>query len=153
MIKIGKPPYLECSSRGDKRFSAFYAKVEREGTIRSIEEHYQRMKIFEDRSTNLYWRQAKGRKAINQGWCNTEYHTMWNTYLKQHPELLEVLKNATGLSDMFGQEGHVCQATVLWDLRNGHQKGHYRVANDWRGCCKACFPELFPKETQHICGV
>ena len=27
MIKIGEAPFLECSSKGDKRFSAFYARI------------------------------------------------------------------------------------------------------------------------------
>ena len=36
----------------------------------------------------------------------------------QHAELFDVLINATGLSDVFGQPGHVCQATELWRIRN-----------------------------------
>lgn len=35
---------LECSSRGDKRFSAFYAKVEVFSKLDSIENHYQSCK-------------------------------------------------------------------------------------------------------------
>lgn len=37
---------LECSSRGDKRYSAFNAKVQVFGTYASIEEHYQLAKVF-----------------------------------------------------------------------------------------------------------
>ena len=44
MIKHGNPPYLECSSRGDKRFSAFYARIKG----KTIEEIYQSAKIFAD---------------------------------------------------------------------------------------------------------
>lgn len=29
MIKVGFEPRLECSSRGDKRFSAFYARIKK----------------------------------------------------------------------------------------------------------------------------
>lgn len=36
MVKI-----LECSTAGDKRFSAFYAKVSVNGKFDSIENHYQ----------------------------------------------------------------------------------------------------------------
>jgi hypothetical protein len=32
--------------------------------------------------------------------------------------LLPVLIAATGLSDMFGKPGSVCQAEVLWEIRN-----------------------------------
>lgn len=114
MIKHGTAPYLECSSKGDKRFSAFYASVH----FNTIENHYQKSKVFEDGSTGLYWREAKGRKAINQEECNKLYSKLWNDYIEEHPELLEVLKQTTGLSDMFGQEGHCCQATELWRIRN-----------------------------------
>jgi len=112
-IKWGNAPYLECSSKGDKRFSAFYAKVEG----KSIETHYQAAKIFADGSMNLDWRQAKGRKAINQQECNDLYSQLWDRYINENPELISVLKSATGLSDCFGQEGHVCQATELWRIR------------------------------------
>lgn len=114
MIKHGVPPYLECSSRGDKRFSAFHAIVQG----RSIEDWYQSAKIFEDGSTNLSWREAKGRRAVNQEALSVFYETLWRQYLREHQELIVVLKQATGLSDMFGQVGHVCQVTTLWKLRN-----------------------------------
>jgi hypothetical protein len=112
MVRIGKPPYLECSTRGDKRFSAFYAKVRG----KSIEEQYQAFKIFEDGTTGLHWRQAKGRKAVNQAEAAAFYKQLWAEYLEANPELKLVLKAASGLSDMFGKPGGVCQATVLWEL-------------------------------------
>jgi len=114
MIQHGTAPFLECSSKGDKRFSAFYAKIDG----MSIEEHYQRSKILEDGSTGNSWRYAKGKKAINQGDCSAYYSKLWDLYIQQNPELLEVLRAASGLSDMFGQEGHCCQATELWRIRN-----------------------------------
>lgn len=114
MIRHGEPPYLECSSKGDKRFSAFYAKV----GDKSIEALYQAAKVFEDGSTGLIWREAKGRKAVNQEEVAKFYSALWDTYLVLNSELLEVLKQASGLSDIFGQEGHVCQATELWRIRN-----------------------------------
>jgi len=113
MIKHGNPPYLECSSKGDKRFSAFYAIVDG----RSIEEQYQAYKVFIDGSTGLSWRQAKGRRAVNQREAAELYSTLWDRYIKEHPELLAVLKQASGLSDIFGQVGHCCQATELWRIR------------------------------------
>mgnify|MGYP001591918609 CR=1 FL=1 len=114
MIKHGLPPYLECSSRGDKRFSAFYAKV----NGKSIEEQYQAAKIFEDGSTGLHWRDAKGKKAINMREVSNLYSRLWDEYIEASPELLDVLKAASGLSDIFGQKGSNCQATELWRIRN-----------------------------------
>lgn len=64
MIQHGEAPFLECSSRGDKRFSAFYARIKKYGN-KTIEELYQAAKVFEDGSTGLTWREAKGRKAVN----------------------------------------------------------------------------------------
>jgi len=118
MIKHGEAPYLECSSKGDKRFSAFYARPQ--GKLfqgRSIEDLYQARKVFEDGSTGLSWREAKGRKAVNMQDCAEYYSQLWNVYMMQNPDLLDVLAKATGLSDMFGQEGHVCQATELWRIK------------------------------------
>lgn len=114
MIKHGLPPYLECSSAGDRRFSAFYAIVDGD----SIENIYQASKVFEDGSTGLHWRQAKGKKAINQDYCNQLYSRLWDQYIDEHPELLSILKMATGVTDKYGQEGHCCQATELWRIRN-----------------------------------
>lgn len=114
MIRHGEAPYLECSSKGDKRFGAFYATVGGE----SIESLYQGYKVFEDGSTDLTWREAKGKKAVNQKEAAQLYSKLWDQYIHNNPELLGVLKGASGLSDVFGQEGHCCQATELWRIRN-----------------------------------
>lgn len=119
MIRHGVAPFLECSSKGDMRFSAFFARVVLpEKGNRSIEEHYQAFKIFEDGTTNLGWRDAKGKRAINQKEAAVFYAHLWDQYIEQNPELKEVLLQATGLSDMFGQYGHVCQATELWRIKH-----------------------------------
>lgn len=117
MIRHGEPPYLECSSKGDKRFSAFYAKV----GGKSIEEIYQASKIFEDSSTSLSWKEAKGRLPVNLDYCRRRYSQLWDEYIAVNPDLLKVLKEASGLSDIFGQEGHCCQATELWRIRNSDE--------------------------------
>ena len=115
MIRYCKEPFLECSSKnGDKRFSAFYAKV----NGRSIEEQYQAAKIFEDGSTGLHWKEAKGRKAINAAECAILYENLWRQYISEHPQLLDVLKRASGLSDIFATKGSVNQANILWKIRN-----------------------------------
>ena len=114
MVRYGEAPFLECSSNGDKRFSAFYAKV----NGRSIEEQYQAAKIFEDGSTGLHWKEAKGRRAANAAECVILYENLWRQYISQHPKLLDILKKASGLSDMFATKGSVNQAHVLWKIRN-----------------------------------
>lgn len=116
MIRIGKPPFLECSTRGDRRFSAFCARLRRYSN-RNIEEIYQAAKIFEDGSTNLTWREAKGRCPSNIEEVKKLYARLWDTYIEENPELLQVLRAASGLSDMFGQRGRQCQALELWRIR------------------------------------
>lgn len=115
MIFHGEPPFLECSSRGDRRFSAFYARLRNGRTIESL---YQASKIFADGSTGLSWHEAKGRRAVNQEECNALYSKLWDLYIEENPEFLPVLLKAAGLSDKFGQPGHCCQATELWRIRN-----------------------------------
>lgn len=116
MIRVGEAPYLECSSRGDKRFSAFCAHVNRYGG--TIEQLYQARKRFADGSTGLTWREAKGRHPINREFCEKWYAHLWDQYMWENKHLLPVLKSATGLSDMFGQPGRMCQAVELWRIRN-----------------------------------
>jgi hypothetical protein len=114
MIRHGEAPYLECSSKGDKRFSAFHARIDG----KSIEELYQAAKVFEDGSTGLNWRMVKGKTPVNIDYCREFYSSLWDTYIRRHPDFLEDLRKASGLSDIFGQEGHACQATELWRIRN-----------------------------------
>ena len=118
MIRHGEAPFLECSSRGDKRFSAFYALVRGY----SIEHRYQSAKTFDENPQGfMNWKKAKGRKANNQEVCHLLYSDLWDEYIENNPKLLSVLKEATGLSDIFGQPGHCCQATELWRIRNARR--------------------------------
>jgi len=116
MIRHGVAPFLECSSKGDRRFSAFYATLDG----RSIEEQYQAAKVFSDGSTGLHWRMAKGRVAVNQEQVADLYSRLWDRYIEENPSLMSVLLEAPGLSDVFGKPGSVCQATELWRIRNEH---------------------------------
>lgn len=125
MVNYGKSPFLECSSRGDKRFSAFYALV----NGLSIEEQYQAAKIFEDGSTKLHWREAKGRRAVNAADCAYLYEQLWRQYILEHPDLIDVLKKASGVSDMFAKDGGVNQAQTLWKIRNEQLSIEERLSN------------------------
>ena len=113
MVRVGKFPMLECSSKGDKRFSAFYARIRKLGG-KSIEELYQGAKIFEDGSTGLSPREAKGKKAVNMEYCAKLYDELWELYLNENPELIDVLKKYEGYSDMFGKPGCQCQALSIY---------------------------------------
>ncbi len=117
MIKVGYSPYRECSTKGDRRFSAFCARIKSRNN-RSVEEIYQASKIFDDGSTGLSWREAKGRKSVNIKEVSKLYSELWDEYIEENPELLDVLKNSSGLSDIFGQPGRQCQAIELWRIRN-----------------------------------
>lgn len=119
MIRHGQAPFLECSTRGDRRFSALVARLRSRGN-RSIEEIYQGAKVFEidgRRVSGLPWREAKGRKAVNADEVRALYGQLWDAYLAENPQLLPVLTAASGLADMFGQPGSACQATELWRIR------------------------------------
>lgn len=116
MIQHGTAPFLECSSRGDRRLSAFSARIRGRGN-RSIEEIFQGAKVFADGSTGLHWREAKGKKAMNADEVRALYAVLWDEYVAENPELLDVIKQASGLQDVFGQPGHCCQATELWRIR------------------------------------
>jgi hypothetical protein len=116
MIQHGEAPYLECSTAGDSRFSAFCARVECRGG-KTIERIYQAAKVFSDGLTGLDPRNAKGRRASNQEEVNVLYEQLWREYIAENPDLVDVLLRASGLSDKFGKLGHMCQATVLWKLR------------------------------------
>ena len=114
MLKFGEEPFLECSSKGDKRFSAFYAKWRG----KSIEDRYQAAKVFEDGSTGLSWKEAKGKKPVNAEVVRGYYSALWDHYFEENPELLEVIKQYNGFSDIFGQEGHACQAEEIYRIRH-----------------------------------
>ncbi|MGG5810957.1 DUF2493 domain-containing protein [Falsiroseomonas sp. CW058] len=118
MIRHGSAPFLECSTRGDRRFSALCARIRARGN-RTIEEIYQSSKVFEDGSTGLEWRAAKGRPPINLVEVRGLYGELWDEYIAENRDLLHVLRSASGLSDMFGRPGSACQATELWRIRCG----------------------------------
>lgn len=121
MIRHGAPPYLECSTAGDQRFSALKARIRgrRKWTIERI---YQGAKKFrgdgDEILTGLSVSAAKGFRPLNGPEVRALYAKLWDEYMAENPELIPVLVSATGLSDRFGRTGGVCQATELWRIRN-----------------------------------
>lgn len=109
----------ECSSKGDKRFSAFCA-VMPDG--RTIEQHYQcDVKGYQPGGTN--WRLGKGKPPLDTTknlW--DEYLALWEVWAFAHPELMNELAHAAiqknrVLSDMFATTS-INQARALATLLN-----------------------------------
>ena len=121
MIKVGKEPYLECSSKGDKRFSAMYAKIKAYNN-KTIEEIYQESKVFTDGKTGLSVKEAKKRKATNMNEVAELYEKLWELYLKENPELIEELLKYNGYTDIFGKEGCQCQAKSIYRIVSNIKK-------------------------------
>lgn len=111
----------ECSSRGDKRFSAFYARLE-DG--RSIEEHYQcDVKGYDPGGRN--WRLGKGKPPLDTSQdMFTAYCRLWYRYLRIRPELakeIKIIAETHELVDMFAGKSTVNQATAItWLIRQKH---------------------------------
>jgi hypothetical protein len=93
----------ECSSRGDIRFSALYAKL---SDGRTLEEAYQ-LDVKGYRAVSNDWRDGKGNKAYNEKtraelWA--EYLELWEQFARENPELiddLEALTRGKVLTDQF----------------------------------------------------
>lgn len=121
MIRHGEAPFLECSSRGDKRFSALFAVVRG----KPIEHWYQYAKDFGFDASNLNWRDRQGLACENVEEVHALYRSLWNEYMTKNSHLLPVLADQSGLSDIFGKKGHACQATELWRIREEFIAGDF----------------------------
>lgn len=111
---------LECSSRGDKRFSGIYAKLNIHGKEMSIEEIYQTAR-----------RDAYGKKAGKEQACHHIvdpysgcslpagqekwlYRGLWIAYFKKHPELVEYASQFDTFTDYFSSDSsHISPAEIL----------------------------------------
>ncbi len=108
------PNGYECSSKGDKRFSALFARLE-DG--RTIEEAYQ-LDVKGYRHVVSHWTQAKGQPPLN-GKTRLEllvdYIDLWDKWAMENPELITELEEASRdkvLTDMFATS-EVNQAHAL----------------------------------------
>lgn len=111
---------LECSSRGDKRFSAMYAKVEVFGVMDSIENHYQKSK--RDATGNPVKKgQPVDHMVLNHhkfpaSMLTDFYRLLWIKYLDKNPELVKYARQFDEFTDMFrGKNTINCQADVIRD--------------------------------------
>lgn len=119
-IKFARYGGYECSTQGDRRFSALVARLE-DG--RTIEEHYQcDVKGYDPGGTR--WRLGKSRPPLDPNtdlW--TEYLKLWERWAATHQDLMhELSARATEhggiLSDMFAS-GPISQARALAEILNG----------------------------------
>jgi hypothetical protein len=135
---------LECSSKGDKRFSAFYAQVMVHGLLASIETHYQRVK-FKNKKCHLshtdYEPCKKGEKVdiiliptknkntieLDPKYLTPWYKLLWVKYLDTNPVLVEYLKTYDDYSDMFKGKAINCQADVI---RQYIKKGRHSILQE-----------------------
>lgn len=109
----------ECSSKGDKRFSAFCA-VLPDG--RTIEQHYQcDVKGYQPGGTN--WRLGKGKPPLDKSKdMYIAYLALWENWALTHVDLMNELAAAAArnngiLSDMFASTP-INQARALAELLN-----------------------------------
>lgn len=108
------PNSYECSSKGDKRFSALFATL---SDGRTLEEAYQ-LDIKGYRSLSDDWRFGKGKPPIvnkTQTELFAEYLALWETWAVENPDLIEELEIASRgkvLTDMFATS-HINQAHAL----------------------------------------
>lgn len=113
---------LECSSQGDKRFSALYAKLKVDDKIDTIENWYQLAKRFGDSPPPKTWREAKGKRPTHIEWKGKKYELqyltlfynhLWELYLDQNPELHKVLLEYDEFTDMFSKPWMNSQAQAI----------------------------------------
>jgi len=113
------PQGYECSSRGDQRFSALFAKL---SDGRTIEQAYQ-LDVKGYRVEGDDWKLGKGKPAINgktreELW--SEYLGLWRQWVRENPALLTELRMLSVdkvLTDQFATSP-INQAHALSDLIN-----------------------------------
>ncbi len=111
---------LNCSSKGDRRFSALTARVDVCGSVKPIELHYQLSKRFP--WAPKQWKQAKGRKPTHFEVARIEFPTrllsawytlLWVKYLDNRPELVAYARRFDRFVDPFAGAGCNSQADVI----------------------------------------
>ena len=118
---------LECSSRGDKRFSALYARVMYMGKKDTIENHYQNSKRFLNPMSGEYVQcdSPKGKKVdgavvfdeLYEPDILTDFYTyLWIEYFRTNQDLLQYASTFDDFNDMFKGKSINCQADVIRNL-------------------------------------
>lgn len=144
--------FLECSSKGDIRFSAFGAAVEIFGQTATIEEHYQLAKRFIGRDGKIFAPKSvydvKGKRnktsemtfshivvdglELDLEWRDPFYKWMWLQYLDQNPHLVEYAAHFDDFNDIFKGKSIICQADCI---RQYIQQGRESLISDIEVFC------------------
>jgi len=122
-----KTKTYECSSIGDKRFSAFYAKLKKYDN-QTIEKLYQ-----VDIKGYATWSEAYGKKGklYDYETQKAKYEELWIDYLNENPELLDELLEITEthiLNDAFAKVNSVNQADTLMSITAKIKEGELKMA-------------------------
>lgn len=121
MERLNIPKVLECSSEGDKRYSALFAKVSVFDKEDTIENHYQMCKRFSN-YVPKNWYDAKGRKpthivingiSLDARFLTPFYKLLWVKYLDANPDLVEHAKTFDFFHDKFKGQSINCQADII----------------------------------------
>lgn len=113
---------LECSSKGDNRFSALYARVYLFDKWDTIENWYQLCKRFNGKAPSTF-KEAKGkrpsflminRQRIDKDYLTQWYKYLWLEYLDRNPHLVEYASEFNKFNDHFRTKSTInCQADVI----------------------------------------
>ena len=108
---------IECSSRGYKKASALYARVECFGIIDTIENHYQSVKRDKDGNPVRKGQRVdhiiiRGHK-LDPKYLTPFYKLLWTKYLDENPDVVAHLSQFDEFTDMFRGKAVNCQADVI----------------------------------------
>lgn len=123
---------LECSSKGDKRYSSMYAKITVFDKYDTIENHYQLSKVFIYNGVEVYPKTPKEAKRMQFSkyftligfkvngilysveYLSVWYKSLWYKYLYCNKHLIDNARQYSTFTDCFRNKNTVnCQADVV----------------------------------------
>lgn len=153
---------LECSTKGDTRFSAFGARVRVFGLEDLIEFHYFLSKQFNNIKAPSYkdsWtvkmkylRDTKGKTPdhiriaghkFSLDSMSQWYYFLWLKYLSENPDLVQYLSLFDDYNDIFGKPDRLCQADAI-RMYMHHGYDHMTLY------CRPLLQELKQRFTDHL---
>lgn len=127
---------LECSSKGDKRFSALYAKITVNGKLTTIEKAYQQSKVYfidreyvhaKDFKQAKHW-QYQGHKSVEFSvgnkifavkYLSSWYKALWYKYLTDNECLIDIINQYDNFHDCFKNANTInCQADIIQQVKD-----------------------------------
>ena len=147
-----KSNILECSTKGDIRYSAFNAHVTMFGINNTIEKHYQLCKRFGSDTPPDDWRFCKGKTPthivinnmkLDVRFLTQWYKLLWLTYLDNMPDLVEYAKKFDDFNDIFKGKSVNCQADVI---RQYIKMGRESIVRD----CSELMTYIMPGQEQMV---